>query len=149
MQEGVWQFMPATAKEYNMEVTSQVDQRYQLDVSTEAACLYLLDAYAKFGNWTLVAASYNAGMSGVNRVLDAQQVTSYYDALFNEETARYVFRILALKEIMKNSAQYGFDIPKHELYISIPTKKVSVDSTIDDIALYAINQGTNYKTLKL
>ena len=146
---GVWQFMPATAKEYGMEVTDHVDERYHLEKSTEAACKYLNDAYKKFGNWTLVAASYNGGMAGINRVLEAQQFSSYYDALFYEETGRYVFRILALKEIMKNSPKYGFDIPQNELYVNVPTKKLNIDSSIDDLALFALEQGTNYKTLKV
>ena len=146
---GVWQFMPTTAKEYGMEVTDQVDERYHLEKSTEAACKYLLDAYEKFGNWTLVAASYNGGMAGINRVLEAQQVSNYYDALFYEETGRYVFRILALKEIMRNSPKYGFDIPQNELYVNVPTKKLIVENSIDDLALFAIEQGTNYKTLKI
>lgn len=146
---GVWQFMPNTAKEYGMEVSSEVDERYHLEKSTEAACNYLLDAYKRFGNWTLVAASYNGGMAGINRVLEAQQVTSYYDALFYEETGRYVFRILALKEIMKNAPKYGFNIPQNELYVSVPTKKLLIESSIEDLAFFAKEQGTNYKTLKV
>jgi len=146
---GVWQFMPSTAKEYGMEVSSEVDERYHLEKSTEAACKYLLDAYKKFGNWTLVAASYNGGMAGINRVLEAQQVSSYYDALFYEETGRYVFRILALKEIMKNAPKYGFNIPQNELYVSIPTRKMLIESSIEDLALFAKEQGTNYKTIKV
>lgn len=146
---GVWQFMPTTAKEYGMEVSSEVDERYHLEKSTEASCKYLNDAYKKFGNWTLVAASYNGGMAGINRVLETQQVTSYYDALFYEETGRYVFRILALKEIMKNAQKYGFDIPKKELYVNVSTKKMLVESSIEDLALFAKEQGTNYKTLKV
>lgn len=146
---GVWQFMPTTAKEYGMEVTDQVDERYHLEKSTEAACKYLLDAYKRFGNWTLVAASYNGGMAGINRALEAQQVSNYYDALFYEETGRYVFRILALKEIMRNSPKYGFDIPQNELYVNVPTKKIVIENSIDDLALFAIEQGTNYKTLKI
>ncbi|WP_438966938.1 lytic transglycosylase domain-containing protein [Flavobacterium sp.] len=146
---GVWQFMPTTAKEYGMEVSSEVDERYHLEKSTEAACKYLNDAYKKFRNWTLVAASYNGGMAGINRVLEAQQVTSYYDALFYEETGRYVFRILALKEIMKNAPKYGFDIPQKELYVNVSTKKLYIESSIEDLATFAIEQGTNYKTLKV
>lgn len=146
---GVWQFMPATAKEYGMEVSGDVDERYHLEKSTEAACKYLNDAYKKFGNWTLVAAAYNGGMAGINRVLDAQQVTSYYDALFYEETGRYVFRILALKEIMNNSPKYGFDIPQNELYVNVLTKKLPIDKSIEDLALFAKEHGTNYKTLKV
>ncbi|HBK82986.1 MAG TPA: murein transglycosylase [Flavobacterium sp.] len=147
--KGVWQFMPATAREYGLEVSEDVDERYHLEKSTQAACLFLLDAYKKFGNWTLVAASYNGGMTGISRVLEAQQVSNYYDALFNEETARYVFRILALKEIMTNTSKYGFDIPQNQKYSHIPTNKLTVDASIDDLALFAIAQGTNYKTLKI
>ncbi len=146
---GVWQFMPTTAKEYGMEVSSEVDERYHLEKSTEAACKYLNDAFKRFGNWTLVAASYNGGMAGINRVLEAQQVSSYYDALFYEETGRYVFRILALKEIMKNSPKYGFDIPINELYINVPTEKLIIENTIEDLALFAKEHETNYKTLKV
>jgi hypothetical protein len=146
---GVWQFMPATAKEYNMEVSGDVDERYHLEKATEAACKYLNDAYKKFGNWTLVAAAYNGGMAGINRVLETQQVSNYYDALFYEETGRYVFRILALKEIMKNAPKYGFDIPQNQLYVSVPTKKIYVNATITDLATFAKEQGTNYKTLKV
>lgn len=146
---GIWQFMPATAKEYGLEVTEEVDERYHIEKSTEAACQYLLNAYKKFGNWTLVAASYNGGMAGINRVLEAQQVSSYYDALFYEETGRYVFRILALKEIMQNSPKYGFDIPQNELYVQVPTKKILIENSIEDVSLLAKEQNTNYKTLKV
>ncbi|CAM4085937.1 MULTISPECIES: lytic transglycosylase domain-containing protein [Flavobacterium] len=146
---GVWQFMPATAKEKGLEVNDYVDERYHLEKSTEAACDYLKDAYAKFGNWTLAAASYNGGMAGVSRQLDSQKVNSYYDVLLTEETARYVYRILALKEIMKNPKKYNFDIPKHALYSEVPVKKIEVDTTINDLADFAITQGINYKILKI
>ena len=146
---GVWQFMPATAKEYGMEVTDQVDERYHLEKSTEAACKYLLVAKEKFGSWTLAAASYNGGMTGISNKIKEQQVADYYDLLLTEETSRYVFRILALKEIMKNADKYGFSIPKEALYTNIPTKKVVVDSTITDLASFALTQGVNYKILKI
>lgn len=146
---GIWQFMPTTAKEKGMEVNDYVDERYDLEKSTEAACSYLKEAYLKFGNWTLAAASYNGGMAGVQRQLDAQKVNSYYDVLLTEETARYVYRILALKEIMKNPQKYGFEIPTHALYTDIPVKKIEVDSTINDLATFAITQGINYKILKI
>jgi membrane-bound lytic murein transglycosylase D len=113
---GVWQFMPETAKEKGLEVSDEVDERYHLVKSTEAACVYLKDAKEKFGSWTLAAASYNGGINGVQRQLDSQGVSSYYDVLLNEETSRYVFRILALKEIMSHSAEYGFRLPKEGLY---------------------------------
>lgn len=146
---GVWQFMPETAKEKGMEVSETVDERYHLEKSTEAACKYLIAAKEKFGSWTLAAASYNGGMAGVKKQIDMQKVSTYYDLLLNDETSRYVFRILALKEIMKNPQKYGFVIDSNELYPLIPTKKVAVDSTITDLANFAKTQGINYKLLKI
>lgn len=146
---GVWQFMPATAKEKGMEVNDEVDERYHLEKSTEAACKYLLVAKEKFGSWTLAAASYNGGMNGISKKMEEQQVDNYYDLLLTEETSRYVFRILALKEIMKNSDKYGFKIPNEALYYNIPTKKIVIDTTITDLAKFAKTQGVNYKILKI
>ncbi len=146
---GVWQFMPDTAKEKGMEVNDGVDERYHLQKSTEAACKYLLKAKEKFGSWTLAAASYNGGMTGVNNKITEQKVTDYYDLLLTDETSRYVFRILALKEIMKNPSLYGFDVSKYELYDNIPTKTIEVDSSITDLATFAKSQGINYKILKI
>ena len=146
---GVWQFMPATAKEKGMEVTDEVDERYHLEKATEAACKYLLVAKEKFGSWTLAAASYNGGMTGVSNKMKEQQVSDYYDLLLTEETSRYVFRILALKEIMKNADKYGYLIPNEALYVNLPTRKVVVDATITDLAAFALTQGINYKILKI
>jgi hypothetical protein len=146
---GVWQFMPETAKEKGMEVNDCVDERYHLEKSTEAACKYLLAAKEKFGSWTLAAASYNGGMTGVNKQIEIQKVSNYYDLLLNDETSRYVFRILALKEIMKNPEKFGFDIPKQELYELFPTRKIEIDSTVNNLADLAISQGINYKILKI
>lgn len=147
--KGFWQFMPDTAREKGMEVNELVDERYHLEKSTEAACKYLLAAKAKFGTWTMAAASYNGGMSGLGRKVDEQKVSNYYDLGLTEETSRYVFRILALKEIMKQPALYGFSIYPTELYPAIPTKNVEVDSTINDLTGFAQSQGINYKILKI
>ena len=147
--KGFWQFMPATAKEYGMEVTDEVDERYHLIKSTEAACQYLVNAKNKMGSWTLAAASYNGGLAGVNRQITSQGETNYYDLLLTEETHRYVFRILALKEIMQNPILYGYTFRKDELYNSVPTKQVEVDSSIPDLAAFAKEQGINYKILKV
>jgi len=146
---GVWQFMPETAKEKGMEVNDIVDERYHLEKSTEAACRYLLAAKEKFGSWTLAAASYNGGMNGITKRIDEQKVNNYYDLALTEETSRYVFRILALKEIMRQPAKYGFNIYPSDLYTQIPTKKVAVDSSITDLTGFAISQGINYKILKI
>ncbi|TBX70397.1 lytic transglycosylase domain-containing protein [Flavobacterium silvisoli] len=147
--KGVWQFMPDTAKEKGMEVNDIVDERYHLEKSTEAACKYFLAAKQKFGSWTMAAASYNGGMNGLSKKIEEQKVTNYYDLGLTEETSRYVFRILALKEIMKQPAKYGFSIYPSDLYPPIPTKVVAVDSTINDLASFAFSQGINYKLLKI
>ena len=146
---GVWQFMPETAKEKGMEVNDIIDERYHLEKATQAACDYLIKAKEKFGTWTMAAASYNGGMSGVSKQIDIQKVTNYYDLLLNDETSRYVFRILALKEIMQNPEKFGFLVDKQDLYFALPTKKIEVDSTISDLASFAIQQGVNYKILKI
>lgn len=146
---GVWQFMPETGKERGLEVNDVVDERYHLEKSTEAACKYLLDAKAKFGSWTLAAASYNGGFGGVNKQITFQGVNDYYDLLLTEETSRYVFRILALKEIMQNPVRYNFGLQPHELYHPIPVKNVEVTTSIPDLAIFAKEQGINYKILKI
>ncbi len=145
---GIWQFMKQTASEKGLEVSETVDERYHLEKSTEAACKYLLAAKEKLGSWTLAAASYNGGIAGISNQLQNQQVTDYYDVLLVEETSRYVFRILALKEIMKNPLLYGFDIKPNDFYLNVPTKKVLVDSSITNLATFAKTQGINYKILK-
>lgn len=145
---GFWQLMEATAKGLGLEVNEEVDERYNAIKSTEAACKYLNNAYKKFGNWTNVAASYNVGMAGLQRSLMEQKATSYYDLLLNEETSRYVFRILAIKEIMENPERYGYNIPLKHLYQQEKLKEVTVDKTIPDLAEFAIAQGINYKILK-
>lgn len=147
--KGVWQFMPETAKESGMEVNDIVDERYHLEKATEAACQYLINAKQKFGSWTLAAASYNGGMNGVNKQIEMQKVTNYYDLLLNDETSRYVFRILALKEIMRNPEKFGFTVNSDELYVNLPSKKIVVDTTITDLAAFAKSQGINYKILKI
>lgn len=146
---GVWQFMPDTGKERGLEINDVVDERYHLVKSTEAACKYLISAYAKFGSWTLAAASYNGGFGGVNKQITFQGVNNYYDLLLTDETARYVFRILALKEIMQHPAQYNFNVLPSELYKPIPVKKVEVTTTVPDLAVFAKEQGINYKVLKI
>lgn len=146
---GVWQFMPETAKERGLEVNDIVDERYHLEKSTEAACKYLNAAYNKFGSWTLAAASYNGGFGGVNKQITFQGVQNYYDLLLTEETSRYVFRILALKEIMQHPEQYNFIIQPGELYQPLPFKTVEVSASIPDLSVFAKEQGINYKILKI
>ncbi|MCH4552462.1 lytic transglycosylase domain-containing protein [Aestuariibaculum lutulentum] len=146
---GVWQIMPATAKENGLEVNDNVDERYNLEKSTEVACKYLLDAKKNLGSWTLAAAAYNAGNAGVARRLKEQNVTDYYDLLLGEETGRYLFRIVALKEILSHPAKYGFNFREKDLYQEVPTYKVKVDSAVTDFTKFAEGFGINYKILKL
>ncbi|MFT5251066.1 MAG: membrane-bound lytic murein transglycosylase D [Flavobacteriales bacterium] len=146
---GVWQFMPETAKGMGLEVNNNVDERYHLAKSTQAACDFILNAKDKFGSWTLAAASYNRGLVGVQKLLKFQQESSYYDLYMNEETGRYVFRIMALKEIMKDPAKFGFQVDAKDKYKLITTKKVVVTNSIDNLVAFAKAQGINYKTLKI
>jgi len=145
---GFWQILKPTAKEYGMEVTDEVDERYDPIKSTVVACKYLNRAYKKFGNWTLVAASFNRGMRGVQNSLDAQHVDDYYDLLLNEETSRYVFRILACKDLLEDPAKYNFDIKTEHLYEQELLDTLVVTESIKDLAVYAKDQGINYKILK-
>jgi membrane-bound lytic murein transglycosylase D len=147
--KGIWQFMPETARELGMTVNENIDERYDLKKSTQTACNYFIKAKEKFGTWSLVAASYNGGMSGLKKQIEIQKVTDYYDLLLTDETSRYVFRILALKEIMKNPAKYGFVIAQEDIYETLPTKKIVIDSSITDLASFAKGQGINYKILKI
>lgn len=145
---GIWQFMKGTARENGLEVNSNVDERYNIEKATAAACSYLHESYAKYGDWTTVAASYNAGRNGVDRQIERQNETHYYNLLLNEETARYVFRILALKVILEDPGKYGFHVPKKELYPSIPVTTLLVDTPVTDFAAFAKKYETNYKVLK-
>jgi hypothetical protein len=146
---GFWQIMKATGKENGLEVNSNVDERYNLEKATEVACNYLKKAKEDLGTWTLAAAAYNAGNAGISRRLEEQDVTQYYDLLLNEETGRYIFRIVALKEILSNPVKYGFNFSKKDLYKEVPTYKVEVDTAVTDFSQFAQRFGLNYKILKL
>ncbi|APY11756.1 murein transglycosylase [Seonamhaeicola sp. S2-3] len=146
---GVWQIMKATGKENGLEVNSNVDERYHLEKATEVACKYLLKAKEKLGSWTLAAAAYNAGQAGIARRLKEQKVSNYYDLLLGEETGRYIFRIVAFKEILSHPNKYGFNFRDKDLYTNIPTYKVEVDTAVTDFSSFAQKFGINYKILKL
>ncbi len=144
---GFWQLLKGTAQEYGLEVGTEVDERYHVVKSTEVACRYIIESYQKYGNWTMTAASYNAGRRGVDRQIQRQKKENYYDLLLNEETARYVYRVVALKLIFEDPAAYGFNISENELYPGIPTQTVTVDSTVADFADFARDTGPTTKYL--
>lgn len=146
---GFWQFMEGTAKEKGLEVNREVDERYHFEKSTEAACKYLRQSYARFGNWTSVAASYNMGMAGLSRRKDEQKMADFYSLLLNEETSRYIFRILAMKEIFENPGKYGFELQKDDLYSMPVMRDLVVKESIDNLADWAIRHNSNYKELKI
>lgn len=145
---GFWQFLSSTGKSYGLEIYSEVDERYHVEKATVAACKYLKSAFARYNNWTLAAAAYNAGSGGVSGRMETQKVKSYYDLLLHNETSRYIFRVLAFKLILSNPDNYGFCFDEEDLYQPLPTRKVEVKETIPDLASWAISKGSNYKTLK-
>jgi len=146
---GFWHFMKGTGREYGLEINDYVDERYNLEMATEVAAEYLIDAKKRFGNWTLAAAAYNAGNGGIGKQQKRQlSKGNYYDLLLNDETSRYVFRILAFKEILSNPKKYGFNFRDKDLYHPIPTYKVKVDTAVTDFALFAQKYDITYKELK-
>lgn len=145
---GFWQIMKATGREYGLEINSNVDERYHLEKSTEVACRYLQKYKDKYGSWTLAAAAYNAGPGSINKFMGIQKANDYYDLLLGQETGRYVFRILAIKEILSNPSKYGFDIESDDLYNAVPTFNVVVDEPVQNFADFAQQYEINYKILK-
>ncbi|MBB6680094.1 lytic transglycosylase domain-containing protein [Aequorivita sp. 609] len=146
---GIWHFMKGTGLEYGLEINDYVDERYNLEKATMVAAEYLKKSKKRFGSWTMAAASYNAGVGGMNKQINRQKETSYYDLLLNDETSRYVFRIIAIKEIMSNPKKYGFNFREKDLYQTIPTYKVMVDTPVEDWAEWVKPYGINYKILKI
>ncbi|MFO8067773.1 MAG: lytic transglycosylase domain-containing protein [Bacteroidales bacterium] len=146
---GFWQILDGTGKDLGLEINSYVDERYHLEKATIAACKYISDSKEKYGSWILAAASYNMGNRGLDRQLDKQKVSNYFDLHLNEETSRYVFRILALKYIFENPAQSGFHFREQDLYPELDYKIVTVDTTINDLVDFAFKFNTTYREIKL
>ena len=146
---GFWQFMKATGKEYGLEINNYVDERYNLELATKVAAQYLINSKELFGSWTNAAAAYNAGNAGITKQMKRQDATDYYSLLLNSETGRYVFRILAFKEILSNPEKYGFYVDQQDLYQAIPTKTIIIDTPVADFSKFAKQQGINYKILKI
>ena len=146
---GLWQFTKATAQTYGLEVTTEVDERYNIEKETVAACKFLKDAYRKFGDWMTVAASYNAGQGGISRRRETQKQTSALELWLPEETARYMFRLLAVKMFFENPTSFGFNVPMSERYPYIEPKDVlTVNYPVESLVDFALQHGTTYARLK-
>jgi membrane-bound lytic murein transglycosylase D len=146
---GFWQFIKSASKQYGLEVNDEVDERYDVGKSTLAACKYLNTAYQMFGNWTMTASSYNAGISGIDKWSGLQKTTNYWNMVLGSETSRYVSRIIAMKLIMENPSSYGYDLKDEDLYKPFKYKEVELNTSVENFADYASSLGVNYKILKL
>jgi membrane-bound lytic murein transglycosylase D len=145
---GFWQIMEATGREQGLEINSVVDERYDIEKSTQFACDYFRKSFERYGNWTLTAASYNGGRKALDEQIEIQNQNNYYDLLLAEETARYIFRAVAYKLVISDPENYGFNIEDDELYPELKYYEVKVDSAITDFSEFAMKYGTNYKLLK-
>ena len=147
---GIWQFMNGTAEQYGLETNREVDERYHLEKSTQAACKLLKDYYRRLNSWTLTAAAYNAGLSRITREMEEQRALDYFDLNLNAETSRYVFRLVAIKEILSHPQDFGFYLDNEERYPPLENyRAVKVDSTIENLGDFAREQGTTYRMLKV
>ncbi len=148
--KGLWQFMEAAGEAYGLEINTEIDERYHVEKSTEAACRFLQHLKNKFGSWTLAAAAYNMGENGLAKRMTEQRGTSFYDLNLNEETSRYVFRIISIKEIMQAPEQFGFFVDSSQLYPPMGDfYTIHVDTGIANLADLAIQHGTTYRMLKV
>lgn len=145
---GFWQFLDKTGRQYGLEVTSEVDERYHFNKSTEAACKYLKDAHKTFGSWTRAAAAYNAGQGRISRESERQQVDNYYEMYLNPETARYIYRILAVKLIFEDPTAYGFYLRNKDLYPSVPVNSYIIENDITNLVNFAKSKNSTYRILK-
>ena len=146
--QGYWQFMKTTGQKYGLEVSDEIDKRNDLEASTRAACRYLKSLKQRFGGWTEAAAAYNCGENGLGKRLESQRQQSYYELLLNQETQRYVYRILALKLIMQHPQDYGFYVRRCDTYPEIPTTEVELGGQNVDLVEFAVSNGTTYKLLR-
>ncbi|MDR4988588.1 MAG: lytic transglycosylase domain-containing protein [Bacteroidales bacterium] len=144
---GFWQILEGTGRDLGLEINRHVDERYHVEKATAAACRYLLDARERYGSWTMAAAAYNIGNSRLRRIIGNQRVDQYYDLHLNEETARYVFRILAMKTILEDPESAGFFVSENDLYHPVPYRVITVNRSISDLVDFAFEHNTTYKTL--
>jgi membrane-bound lytic murein transglycosylase D len=147
--QSFWQFLGATGMQYGLEINDQVDERYHVEKATDAACKYFHQAYDKFGSWTAAAASYNSGMGGYNSQVTFQGSSNYYDLALNEETGRYIFRIMALKYLISGAKAMGYILQPQDGYKPFATREVTVTESIANLSDWSKQQGTTYKYLKI
>lgn len=148
--KGIWQFMKPTAGQYGLEVNDEIDERYHVEKSTRAACRLLKDNKRQFGSWLLAAAAYNEGAPRLSKEINEQRAKSYFDLNLNEETSRYVFRIMAIKEIMQHPTDYDFYIDDEHLYNEFSKcSEVTVDAPVANWGDFAAQYGLNYRTFKI
>jgi len=145
---GMWQFMPETARQFGLEVNDDVDERYHVEKETEAACIYLRNAYKKYGDWSSAAASYNSGTSRIAKELVRQGEATSLNLWLVEETSRYVFRILACKEFLSHPQQYGFYLKKEQLYMPFVCKDTLITGKVANWVDFARAQGISFYDLK-
>jgi hypothetical protein len=146
---GFWGLMTPVAQSYGLEIDDDVDERFNIEKATEVACKCFKDAYKKYKSWTLAAAAYDMGTGALDNQIEKQKSSNYYDLLLNEETSRYVYRILAFKEIISRPEAYGYKLKPKDLYLPIPSNVVKVDSSITDLAAFAVAHNSTYKILKI
>ena len=146
--KGFWQFMKKTGQQYNLEINSEIDERYNLVKSSKAACKYLQYLYDMFNDWTLAAAAYNMGENALKRNIQKQKVDNYYDLKLNNETSRYIFRIVAIKTIFESPENYGFYISDYNFLNYPETRIINISESIYNLAEYALSIGVNYKIIK-
>jgi membrane-bound lytic murein transglycosylase D len=144
---GFWQFVPSTGVNYGLEINDEVDERFSVEKSTEAACKFFKEAYAHFGSWTIAAAAYNLGMGGIEQQLKKQKTKNYYDLMLNKETARYLYKVLALKTLVENSSRHKLGSAK--TFYGVPLTSFKVDTAIADLSRFSVSLGYNYNLLKI
>lgn len=145
---GFWQFLEEPAEKYGLEVDDEVDERYNVEKSTVAACKYLQDAYNQFGSWTMAGAAFNMGFDGIQKQIERQKAKNYYNLVLGDETSRYIARIIAVKEIFLHPKEYGYDLKPEDLYPPLKYYTIEISGSVDNFADYAANYGINYKILK-
>jgi membrane-bound lytic murein transglycosylase D len=146
---GFWQFMEAAGEKYGLEINDLVDERYNVEKSTEAACKYLKDSYDMFGSWISAAASYNMGQENTTLQRERQKATNYFNLVLNSETSRFVARIVSLKYILQDPEKYGFDIKGEDLYKPLSYYGTTLDTSVTNFPDYAKSYGINYFILKM